>query len=80
MSGEVIQISNGALVGDGPMIGGLAFSFGPTAVLRVAGIDILVVSERGQIWGPVRLKPDPVRRAMPCAGPEGRVNWRRKGD
>ncbi len=49
VTGEVIHLSNGALVGDGPMIGGLAFSFGPTAVLRVAGIDILVVTERGQM-------------------------------
>ncbi len=49
LTGEVRLISDGHLVGDGPMIGGLAFSFGPSAVLRVGGVDILVVTERGQM-------------------------------
>ena len=49
VTGQVIQLSDGDLIGDGPMIGGLHFSFGPSAVLRVGGVDILVVSERGQM-------------------------------
>ena len=49
VTGEVRCVSDGRLVGDGPILGGLAFSFGATAVLRVAGVDILVVTERGQM-------------------------------
>jgi len=49
LTGTVILTSEGNLTGDGPMIGGLPFSFGPTAVFRVQGIDILVVTERGQM-------------------------------
>lgn len=49
LTGEVRHISDGHLVGDGPMMGGLPLYFGPTAVLRVGGIDILVVTERGQM-------------------------------
>lgn len=49
VTGEIRHISDGRLTGDGPMLGGLPFSFGPTAVLRVRGIDILVVTERGQM-------------------------------
>lgn len=47
--GEIRHISDGRLIGDGPMLGGLPFSFGPTAVLHSQGIDILVVTERGQM-------------------------------
>jgi microcystin degradation protein MlrC len=49
LTGTVLHVSDGNLIGDGPMIGGLPYSFGPTAVFRVAGIDILVTTERGQI-------------------------------
>jgi microcystin degradation protein MlrC len=49
LTGTVILTSDGNIIGDGPMIGGLPFSFGPTAVFRVGGMDILVVSERGQM-------------------------------
>ncbi|MBF9235526.1 M81 family metallopeptidase [Microvirga alba] len=44
VTGELMLLSNGHYVGDGPMAGGLKGSWGPTAVLRVGGIDILVVS------------------------------------
>ena len=44
LRGTLVLKSNGHYVGDGPMIGGLQRSWGPTAVLRVDGIDILVVS------------------------------------
>lgn len=49
LTGEVLRVSDGNLVGDGPMIGGLPMSFGPTAVFRVEGIDILVTTERSQM-------------------------------
>lgn len=39
----------GNFSGIGPVIGGLKGSFGPTAVLRAGGIDILVVSIARQI-------------------------------
>ena len=34
LTGHIMHISEGASVGDGPVMGGLAFNFGPTAVLR----------------------------------------------
>lgn len=49
LTGEIRHVSDGKLVGDGPMIIGQEFTFGPTAVFRVSGIDILVVTERGQM-------------------------------
>lgn len=51
VTGEIRHLSaDGVLVGDGPVIGGITFRFGPTAVLRVNGIDILIVTERGQAY------------------------------
>ena len=49
LRGKLISVSDGAYVGDGPMAGGLAASFGPTAVLQVGGIEILVVTLRTQM-------------------------------
>lgn len=49
LDAELIAISNGEYIGDGPMMGGLHGSFGPTAVIRVDGIDILVVSIASQM-------------------------------
>ncbi|ESX29586.1 Microcystin LR degradation protein MlrC [Mesorhizobium sp. LSHC440B00] len=49
IEGEICLISNGSYTCDGEMQGGLNFSWGQTAVLRVKGIDILVVSEPAQI-------------------------------
>ncbi len=34
---------------NGPVLGGITHSFGPTAVFRVKGIDVLVVSLPGQM-------------------------------
>lgn len=39
----------GAYTGSGPMYGGLNLFFGPTVVLEVQGIDILVVTDGEQI-------------------------------
>lgn len=49
LEGEVRLVSDGFYTGDGPMMGGLHLGWGDTAVLRVGGIDILVVSEAAQM-------------------------------
>ena len=49
VEGELVAISDGRFTGDGPMIHGLSGSFGPSAVLRVDGIEILVVTRARQI-------------------------------
>ncbi|MEO9338280.1 M81 family metallopeptidase [Mesorhizobium sp. SB112] len=47
--GTVMHLSDGIYIGDGPMSGGLKGRWGPTAVLNVSGIDILVVSIPSQM-------------------------------
>jgi microcystin degradation protein MlrC len=49
LSGRIMKLSDGAFRGDGPMLGGLQRSYGTTAVLRVDGVDILVVTEPEQL-------------------------------
>jgi microcystin degradation protein MlrC len=49
VEGEILVISDGHFVGDGPIMGGLRGAFGPTVVLRVADIDILIVTIAQQI-------------------------------
>lgn len=49
VTGRVKWTGDGRVVGSGPMLGGLERSFGTTAVLEVAGIDILIVSTAHQI-------------------------------
>ncbi len=49
VEGELVSISDGRYVGDGPILGGLSRSYGPSAVLRVDGIEILVVTIPKQI-------------------------------
>lgn len=44
LTGLVTWAGDGRVVGSGPILGGLERSFGTTAVLRVAGIDILIVT------------------------------------
>ena len=44
LEGELLSISDGHYVGDGPMLGGLSRSYGPSAVLLVDGIEILIVT------------------------------------
>jgi len=46
---ELVSISDGQYLGDGPMVGGLHGTFGPCAVVRVDGIDILVVTISDQM-------------------------------
>jgi len=49
LDGELTALSDGHFIGDGPIIGGLPGAFGPSAVVRVNGIDILVVTISKQI-------------------------------
>jgi microcystin degradation protein MlrC len=49
LTGTIVSLSDGAYVGDGPMLGGLKGSWGPCATLRVGGIDILVTTARAQM-------------------------------
>ena len=46
---ELIRSSDGHYIGGGEMIGGLMRSFGPTAVVRTAGIEILITSLSQQL-------------------------------
>lgn len=45
----LVALSDGDYVGSGSIIGGLKRTWGPSAVIRVAGIEILVVSLRSQV-------------------------------
>lgn len=49
VKGELVSISDGVFIGDGPVIQGLSGGFGPSAVIRVNGIEILVVTIARQI-------------------------------
>lgn len=44
VTGMLLWRGEGAVTGSGPMLAGLKRNFGPTAVLRVGGIDVLIVS------------------------------------
>lgn len=46
---KLLHLSDGKLVGTGAQLGGLEFSFGPTAVIDIDGILVLVVSEKSQL-------------------------------
>jgi microcystin degradation protein MlrC len=46
---RLVLLSDGNYVGSGAMIGGLQRSWGPTAVIAVDGIEILVTTQRSQI-------------------------------
>ncbi len=49
VTGTVQWLGEGIFVGSGPILGGQQRSYGDTAVLRVQGIDILIVSVAHQI-------------------------------
>ncbi|TDQ83000.1 microcystin degradation protein MlrC [Dongia mobilis] len=49
VTAELKLVSDGAYTGDGPMVGGLRLSFGPSAVIQVDGIEILVTTEPAQM-------------------------------
>ncbi len=67
LTGRIERLSDGAFRGDGPMLGGLDRSYGPTAVLKVDGIEILIVTEREQMLDRQQLYAfgiDPTRRKV----------------
>lgn len=41
---ELLLLSDGRFVGEGAMIGGLSDSFGPSALVRISGIEVLVTT------------------------------------
>jgi microcystin degradation protein MlrC len=47
---RVVSLSDGNLVYEGPMQRGLAVSMGPTAVLRIGGVQVVVASNRFQVY------------------------------
>ena len=49
LTGTVTHLSDGSFRGDGPMLGGLDRTYGTTAVLKVDGVEILIVTEREQM-------------------------------
>ena len=49
ITGKIMHLSDGDYIGDGPMMRGLAASYGKTAVLRIAGIDVLIVTNPNQM-------------------------------
>lgn len=49
LTGRIEHLSDGVYTGDGPILGGITHTFGPTAVFRTSGIDVLVVSQPGQM-------------------------------
>ncbi len=49
LAGRIEHLSDGVYTGDGPILGGITHTFGPTAVFRTGGIDVLVVSQPGQM-------------------------------
>jgi microcystin degradation protein MlrC len=56
LQATLLRLSDGHYVGSGSMIGGLQRSWGPTAVIQVQGVEILVVSLRGQVLDLQQLK------------------------
>ncbi len=56
LTGEIILISDGICVGDGPMKGGMTMNFGLSCVLRVDGIDILITTEPIQMYDQQQFK------------------------
>ena len=49
LEAKLVSVSDGHFIGDGPMIDGLKGSFGPSVVLRIDGIEVLVVTLARQI-------------------------------
>ncbi|WP_237154744.1 M81 family metallopeptidase [Oryzibacter oryziterrae] len=48
LEGEILCLSDGRYIGNGPILNGLESCLGPTAVFRVGGVDILVTTESEQ--------------------------------
>jgi microcystin degradation protein MlrC len=48
VGGTVVNLTDGTFVNDGPMSAGLKLSHGPTMVLKIGGIEVIVTSNRLQ--------------------------------
>ncbi|PZQ94587.1 MAG: microcystin degradation protein MlrC [Cereibacter sphaeroides] len=67
LTGRIERLSDGFFRGDGPMLGGLDRSYGKTAVLKVEGVEILIVTEREQMLDRQQLYAfgiDPTKRKV----------------
>jgi len=67
VTGTVKWTGDGRVLGSGPILGGLERDFGPTAVLEVAGIDILIVAVPHQMLDLKQFETfgiDPARKAV----------------
>lgn len=67
LTGAIACLSDGVYRGDGPMLGGLDHTYGPTVVFRVDGIEILIVTEREQMLDRQQLYAfgiDPTKKAV----------------
>jgi microcystin degradation protein MlrC len=47
---EVLQLSDGRYVHEGPYAKGMTASFGPSALIRAGGVDVILASEPINIW------------------------------
>mgnify|MGYP001820241263 FL=1 len=67
VTGVLKSIGEGRVVGSGPMLGGLERSFGPTAVLDVAGVEVLIVSIAHQMLDLMQFETfgiDPAKKSV----------------
>ena len=48
LDGEITCLTNGQMIAWGPMGGGVKRDYGPSAVFRVGGIDIVLITNNGQ--------------------------------
>lgn len=48
LDGEITCLTNGRMIAWGPMGGGVKRDYGPSAVFRVGGIDIVLITNNGQ--------------------------------
>jgi microcystin degradation protein MlrC len=49
VTGEVVAIAEGSFTYEGPMSTGLRSSMGPTVILRIGGIDVIITTSRLQV-------------------------------
>ena len=56
VNGKLIKKSNGRYVGDGPIFKNRSGSFGPSVILKVKDVEILIVSKAQQIWDQQQIK------------------------
>ena len=50
LTGEVVCLTNGRFIAYGPMGGGIERNYGPSMVFRVAGIDIIIITNINNLF------------------------------